>query len=184
MNAASINAASMNAASMNAAGMNAAGMNAVVHLATRRSSLASVSLLVWLLVATQASDLLAQQSTVQLPRLSQFRTTGSFFVPDSGATFSAGVSRSGLGTRNFGIAPLPGLGQRSTGGNFNRTGASTQVQVYSLREMEAALLESAPANPAKPRPVANWTPPASAPAQALEFNRRLRYSHQPPNSRR
>jgi hypothetical protein len=159
-------------------------MNAATHFNARRSCLATVSLLGWLLVATQASELLAQQSTVQLPRLSQFRTTGSFFVPDSGATFSAGVSRSGLATRSSGIAPLPGLGQRSSGGSFSRTGASTQVQVYSLREMEAALLETVNADPAKPRPAARWTPPASAPAQALEFNRRLRHSHQPPNTRR
>jgi len=169
---------------MNTAATSTVAMNAATHFNARRSCLATVSLLGWLLVATQASELLAQQSTVQLPRLSQFRTTGSFFVPDSGATFSAGVSRSGLATRSSGIAPLPGLGQRSSGGSFSRTGASTQVQVYSLREMEAALLETVNADPAKPRPAARWTPPASAPAQALEFNRRLRHSHQPPNTRR
>lgn len=179
-----MNAPAMNAAAMNSPAVNAAALNAAIHRTARRSCLATVSLLGWLLMATHASTLLAQQSTVQLPRLSQFRTTGSFFVPDSGATFAAGISRSGLATRRSGIAPLPGLGQRTSGGSFRHAGTSTHVQVYSLREMEAELLETAKADPLNPRPAARWTPPASAPAQALEFNRRLRDSHQPPNTRR
>lgn len=157
-----------------------------------------------LLLGIFSANLQAQQSTAQLPRFSQFRTTGSFFVPDSGATFSAGVSRSGLATRQMGLAPVPGLGQRSSGGSFSRTGASTQVQVYSLREMEAALFESAQPDARKPAPaqsrsaqsrsaqsrsalsqparIQSATP--ALPPQALEFNRRLRSSHQPPNTRR
>lgn len=131
-----------------------------------------------------SATLHAQQSTLQLPRLSQFRTTGSFFVPDSGAAFSAGVSRSGVAARQAGVAPLPGLGQRTSSGSFSRSGVSTQVQVFSLREMEAALLESAPGAPKKSGLDTRKSVSPSVPAQALEFNRRLRYSHQPPNTRR
>jgi len=158
-----------------------APMTATMTSLIQRLLAGSVALLT---LALLPAPLHAQQSLWQLPRTSQFRTTGSFFVPDSGATFSAGTARSSLASRYQGLAPLPGLGQRSRGGSFNRTVTSTTAQIYSLREMEAALLESTDTAPAKSRPATHWTPPTSAAAQAQEFNRRLHATPQPPHTRR
>lgn len=100
-----------------------------------------------------APSLFAQQqprTTVQLPVFSFFRGVTTINVPDHGQALLGSVKRSATGTVSRGVpilGNLPYAGRlfknRASGSSQSASTLSAQVEIYDLREMDRAILESA-----------------------------------------
>jgi len=104
----------------------------------------------WIFVGTMAGWSLAgppqvlSQTLVQLPTFRQFHVQGGLMIPDGGSSLHGAVSRAAMASRQAGLVPWRPWSNSATGGSAGVGLSSVQVQVYSLREMEAEVPFSEP----------------------------------------
>jgi|GEM_PF-6160566 len=116
------------------------------------------------------------QLTIQLPSRSVFGVNTVVKVPDSGSIYLGGNRRLSMGRNSRGIPLLPqspltanrGSGYESIGG-----GAFAHVQIISLKEMEADLMQGYSPAPAITSSTVRIEPPAAVRRKADFISRNL-----------